>query len=113
LFVFNHCKLTAEPGVEHVWLGRPWRSMASVVFLNTEMGPHIEAAGWREWHPGETDYMESVFYAEFNSTGAGAHAGQRDPHTKRLTAADAANYETRRVLGGKDGWDPVSAAAGR
>ena len=109
LFVFNHCKLTAEPGVEHVWLGRPWRSMASVVFLNTEMGPHIEAAGWREWHPGETDYMESVFYAEFNSTGAGAHAGQRDPHTKRLTAADAANYETRRVLGGKDGWDPVSS----
>jgi len=109
LFVFNHCKLTAEPGVEHVWLGRPWRSMASVVFLNTEMGPHIEAAGWREWHPGETDYMESVFYAEFNSTGVGAHAGARDPHTKRLTTGDAASYETRRVLGGKDGWDPVAA----
>ena len=111
LFVFDHCRLTAEPGVEHVWLGRPWRSMASVVFLNTEMGPHIEAAGWREWHPGETDYMESVFYAEFNSTGAGAHAGQRDPHTKRLTAAEAATYETRRVLGGKDNWDPVTPTA--
>ena len=41
LFVFNHCKLTAEPGVSHVWLGRPWRPLASVVFLNTEMGAHI------------------------------------------------------------------------
>ncbi len=113
LFVFNHCKLTAEPGVEHVWLGRPWRSMASVVFLNTEMGPHIEAAGWREWHPGETDYMESVFYAEFNSTGTGAHASERDPHTKKLTAADSANYQAGRVLGGQDGWDPIAAAAAR
>ena len=107
LFVFNHCKLTAEPGVAHVWLGRPWRSMASVVFLNTEMGAHIEPAGWREWHPGETDYMSSVMYAELNSTGPGAHPGDRDPHTRKLTPATAAAYETRKVLGGKDGWDPT------
>jgi len=107
LFVFNHCKLTAEPGVEHVWLGRPWRSMASVVFLNTEMGAHIEPAGWREWHPGETDYMSSVFYAEYNSTGPGAHPAERDPHTKKLTAAEAAAYETRKFLAGTDSWDPT------
>jgi pectin methylesterase-like acyl-CoA thioesterase len=107
LFVFNHCKLTAGPGVEHVWLGRPWRSLASVVFLNTEMGAHIEAPGWREWHPGETDYMQTVFYAEHNSTGPGAHPAERDPHTRKLTAAQATAYETRRVLAGKDGWDPT------
>jgi polygalacturonase len=107
LFVFDHCKLTAEPGVTHVWLGRPWRSMASVVFLNTEMGAHIESAGWREWHPGETDYMSSVMYAEFNSTGPGAHPNERDPHTKKLTASEAAAYDARKVLRGKDGWDPT------
>ena len=106
LFVFNHCKLTAEPGVSHVWLGRPWRPLASVVFLNTEMGAHIEPAGWREWHPGETNYMQSVFYAEYNSTGPGAHVNERDPHTKKLTAAEAAGYETKRVLGGADHFDP-------
>ena len=106
LFVFNHCRLTAEPGVSHVWLGRPWRSMASVVFLNTEMGAHIEPPGWREWHPGETNYMESVFYAEYNSTGPGAHPKERDPHTKKLTPTEAAAYETKRILEGKDHWDP-------
>ena len=37
-FVFNHCKLTATAGVDSVWLGRPWRPYATVVFLNTEMG---------------------------------------------------------------------------
>jgi len=108
LFVFNHCKLTAEPGVSHVWLGRPWRALASVVFLNTEMGAHIEPAGWREWHPGETNYMQSVFYAEYNSTGPGAHVNERDSHTKKLTAAEAAGYETKRVLGGADHFDPAA-----
>jgi polygalacturonase len=105
-YVFNRCKLTAEPGVANVWLGRPWRPYASVVFLNTEMGAHIEPAGWREWHPGETRYMDTVFYAEFNSSGPGAHPDQRDPHTKRLTADEAARYEARRFLAGKDNWQP-------
>ena len=106
-YVFNHCKLTADPGVQHVWLGRPWRPYATVIFMNTEMGDFIEPAGWREWHPGETHYLETVLYAEYNSTGPGAHPGDRDPHTKHLTAAQAAQYQTRRYLAGADGWDPV------
>ncbi|MGD0547177.1 MAG: pectinesterase family protein, partial [Terracidiphilus sp.] len=52
-FVFNHCKLLADPGVTgKVYLGRPWRPYATVIFLNTEMGEHIDPSGWREWHPG-------------------------------------------------------------
>jgi len=102
-FVFNHCKLTADAGVTGVWLGRPWRPYAKVIFLNTEMGAHIVPAGWREWHPGETHSLETVYYAEYNSTGPGAHPGERDPHTKLLTAAEAARYETKTFL---DGWDP-------
>jgi polygalacturonase len=105
-YVFNHCKLTAEAGMNHVWLGRPWRPYATVIFLNTEMGDFIEPAGWREWHPGETNYLDTVFYAEFNSTGPGAHRPERDPHTKHLTEAEAAQYETRRYLAGADGWNP-------
>ncbi len=105
-FVFNHCKLTAEPGVDHVWLGRPWRQYASVVFMNTEMGSHIEPAGWREWHPGETNYLETVFYAEYNSSGPGASADKRDPHAKQLSPEEASYYETNRFLSGPDGWSP-------
>jgi polygalacturonase len=106
-YVFNHCKLTAEPTVSDVWLGRPWRPYASVVFLNTEMGAHIVPAGWREWHPGETTYMNTVWYAEFNSMGPGAHPNERDPHTKKLTPDEAARFETRRFLAGKDDWNPI------
>jgi polygalacturonase len=107
-FVFNNCRLTADPGVTEVWLGRPWRPYAKVIFLNTEMGDHIVPAGWREWHPGETHSIETVYYAEFNSTGPGAHPGARDPHTKLLTAAEAAQYETKTFL---NGWDPEASSA--
>ena len=86
-----------------VWLGRPWRPYAKVIFLNTEMGDHIVPAGWREWHPGETHSLEKASYAEYNSTGPGAHRGKRDPHTRILTAAEAAQYETKTFL---NGWDP-------
>jgi len=93
VFVFNHCKLTAEPGVGNVWLGRPWRPYANVVFLNTEMGAHIQPAGWREWHPGETHSIETAFYAEYNSSGPGGDPRQRDTHTKQLTAEQAARFQ--------------------
>ncbi len=102
-YIFDHCRLTAEPGQTRVYLGRPWRPYAAVIFLNTEMGPHIEAAGWREWHAGETKSLETAYYAEYNSTGPGANAAKRDAHSHQLTAAEAAKYEVKTFF---QGWDP-------
>jgi polygalacturonase len=106
-FVFNFCKLTADPGVANVYLGRPWRSYATVIFLNSEMGNHIVPAGWREWHPNETHSLETAFDAECNSTGPGAPDGQRDPHTHLLTLEQARQFEPSVFLRGSDDWDPV------
>jgi polygalacturonase len=111
-FVLNRCKLIADAGVTGpVYLGRPWRPYATVVYLDTEMGSHIDPAGWREWHPGETHSIETVFYAEYNSTGPGAHPDQRDPHTRFLTAGQARQYEPQVFLRGADGWDPTQVNA--
>jgi len=104
IFVFQRCRLTAEPGVSGVWLGRPWRDQASVVFLGTEMGAHIEPAGWREWHPGETNRIETAFFAEHGSTGPGAQPGQRDAHGHALSATEAERFGRQAVLAGRDGW---------
>jgi pectin methylesterase-like acyl-CoA thioesterase len=106
-YVFHHCRLTAEPGVTGVWLGRPWRPYSKVVYIETEIGAHIEPAGWREWAPGQTKSLETSYYAEFGSTGPGANPKARDPHSHQLTAEEAAQYETRRYLAGSDGWDPT------
>jgi pectin methylesterase-like acyl-CoA thioesterase len=108
-FVFDHCTLSAPDGVSKVYLGRPWRPYARVIFLHTEMGPHIDPAGWHEWHPGETHSLDTAYYAEFESSGPGASRAQRDPHTRFLTEKDAKQFETKSFLAAPDGWDPTSA----
>ena len=106
-YVFHRCRLTADPGVSNVFLGRPWRPYASVVYLDTEMGAHIEPAAWREWHPGETHSIETTFYAEQGSTGPGARLSQRDPDAHVLTPSEAEKYLPANFLRGSDGWNPA------
>jgi polygalacturonase len=107
-FVFDHCKITADPGVTGpVYLGRPWRPYATVIFMHTWMGDKIDPAGWHEWHPGQTHSLDTAYYAEFDSSGPGAHHDQRDPHTHFLTPEQAAQYEPKVFLRGTDNWDPA------
>ena len=107
-YVFHACKLTADPEVDNVYLGRPWRPYASVVYLDTEMGAYIQPAGRREWHPGETHSLDTAFYAEGGSTGPGARTSAREPHSKQLTAEEAKKFVSQNFLGGSDNWDPTA-----
>jgi polygalacturonase len=107
-FVIDHSKLTADPGVTGpIFLGRPWRPYATVIYMHTEMDDKIDPAGWREWHPGDTHSLDTAYYAEFDSTGPGAHHDQRDSHTHFLTPEQAAQYEPKVFLRGADNWDPT------
>ena len=103
-YVFKDCKLTADPGVENVYLGRPWRDYARTVFLNCEMGSQIIPAGWHNW--GKPHAEQTAFYAEYNSTGPGANVSQRAGWSHQLTAAQAAEYTIENALSGSDGWNP-------
>jgi polygalacturonase len=105
-FVFHECRLEAEPDIENVYLGRPWRPYATVVYLKTWMGAQIVPAGWREWHPGETDYLPTAFYAEYQSSGPGGGSAERQTHARQLTTEQAAKFEPVEFLRGSDGWDP-------
>jgi pectin methylesterase-like acyl-CoA thioesterase len=105
-YVFDHCRLTAGPGLSKVYLGRPWRSHASVVFLHTAMGPEIAPAGWLEWQHDGRDSLPTAFYAEYGSSGPGANPQARDPHSRQLTAAEAAQFSVKAWMSGDDGWNP-------
>lgn len=107
-FVFTRCKLTAASGVTNVYLGRPWRPYARVIFLFTAMGSHVDPVGWREWHPGETDSLDTAWYAEYKSSGPGSSPPRRDPHTRFLTPRQAESFATKRFLGPPDNWDPTA-----
>jgi polygalacturonase len=111
-FVFNHCKLTADSAVTGpVYLGRPWRAYSTVIYLHTEMGDKIAPAGWSEWHAETSRTLDTSYYAEFDSTGPGAHHDERDPHTHFLTPDEARQYEPQVFLRGADNWNPLAKPA--
>jgi len=105
-YLIYKSKLTADKGVSKVWLGRPWREFATVTYIDTEMGAHIEPAGWREWLPG-MHRIETATYSEYGSTGPGAHPGQRDLHSAQISGEEAKHYTPEEFLRGADNWNPV------
>jgi polygalacturonase len=105
-FVFRDCRVVAAPGVENVYLGRPWRPYATVVFLDTWIDAHIVPAAWREWHPGETNYLATAFFAEYHSSGPGADVSQRQRYASQLTQEQAQKFAPEDFLRGTDGWNP-------
>lgn len=86
-YVFKHCKLTAEPGVDKVYLGRPWRPYAYTLFIECELGKHIVSAGWHNW--GKQSNEETARYMEYKNTGEGANASERVAWSKQLTKKEA------------------------
>ncbi|MCR5840687.1 MAG: hypothetical protein K6G86_01265 [Bacteroidales bacterium] len=89
-YVFKDCRLTADPGVTKVYLGRPWRPYAQTVFLNCELGGHIRPEGWHNW--GKESNEQTAFYAEYGCTGPGSDASARVGWSHQLTPAEAARY---------------------
>ena len=102
-YVFYDCKLTADEGVDKVYLSRPWRPYAQAVFVLCEMGHHIIGAGWDNWRNKENE--KTVFYAEYRSRGAGAAPGERATFSHQLK--DVKDYAIETVLAGEDGWNPL------
>lgn len=86
-YVFKHCKLTAEPGVDKVYLGRPWRPYAYTLFIECELGKHIVSAGWHNW--GKQSNEETARYMEYKNTGEGANASERVAWSKQLIKKEA------------------------
>jgi pectinesterase len=102
-FVFRDCRLTGEAG-SSVFLGRPWRSAARVVFLSCWMGGHIRPEGWDNWKdPGNE---KTAWFAELDSKGPGANPAARVPWAREINAAAASAFAPEVFLKGTDDWDP-------
>jgi len=107
-YIFDHCRVTAAEGVGELWLGRPWRAYASVVFLNTELQAQVAPKGWSEWHSGETHSLETAYYAEYRSSGPGANSTSRDSHSRQLSAGDAERLLASSLKIGNDNWNSAA-----
>ena len=95
-YVFEHCKISGPAPSGTVYLGRPWTDYASVVFADCMMDDEIAPAGWYDW--GRSETHGTAFFAEYNSSGAGADPGGRVDWSHQLTASAAADYTVATVF---------------
>lgn len=95
-YTFLHCRLTADEGVDKVFLGRPWRNYARTVFIECTLGTHILPEGWQNW--GRKEAETKTFYAEYKNTGPGAALDKRVPWAHVLTAKEAKAYTLTNIF---------------
>lgn len=85
-----------------MYLGRPWRVDAHIVFINCELGVHLKHVGYFDWN--KVEVPEHTRYKAIACTGEGlTHRATwvpwsqvYDPHD------DAPQYSKKRVL---QDWD--------
>jgi pectin methylesterase-like acyl-CoA thioesterase len=114
-FVMYNSKVITNPstGFTNDYLGRPWGTYATNIYINTNMQAAISTPGWIEFTPGTTNNLPTSYYAEYGSTGAGAAgytAHTRESHVIYLTAAQIVQYEPNNYLKGSDNWVPTSVS---
>jgi Pectin methylesterase len=95
-YVFINCKLTAAEGVTKVFLGRPWRDYAKVVFIKCELGTHIQPDGWANWQGTGRD--KTAYYAEYGNTGPGSDISKRVLWSHQLSKKEASKYTLNNIL---------------
>ena len=101
-FVFQNCKITAASGVNKVYLGRPWRSFANVVFLNCTMGSFIIPEGWDNWSNPANE--KTATFQEYQNTGVGANRSKRVSWSHGLSAAEASIFSKENIFA-PQGWE--------
>jgi len=100
-FVFFDCKLTGDPGLSGVSLGRPWRPYASVTYIRCEIGDHILSEGWNNWR--NPDNEKTARYSEYKSFGTGANIEDRVKWAKQLNDDEVKAYTLKNIFGD---WNP-------
>jgi pectinesterase len=105
-FVFKNCVVTAAPGINQVFLGRPWRKNARTVFIQCELDAGIRPEGWDNWK--NTGNEKTVFYAEYRCTGAGANTKNRVPWCHQLSTRQSSFYTPENIFAGKIKWNPFT-----
>lgn len=74
-----------SPSEGTVYLGRPWRDYARVVFQRSSLSDIINSAGWEQWSTSEA-LTDDVTFAEYDNTGDGA-SGTRASFASTLSSA--------------------------
>ncbi|KAL2229191.1 pectinesterase-like [Sesamum indicum] len=79
--VIQKCRIGATSDLRPVqssfptYLGRPWKEYSRTIVMQTDISNVINPAGWYEWNGNFA--LNTLFYAEYQNTGAGAGTSNR------------------------------------
>ncbi|CAI9760966.1 unnamed protein product [Fraxinus pennsylvanica] len=79
--VIQKCRIGATSDLRPVigsvetYLGRPWKEYSRTVVMQSDISNVIHPAGWYEWNGNFA--LNTLFYAEYQNTGAGAGTSNR------------------------------------
>lgn len=115
-FVFQNCSINgneeymnlyhSNPNVHKNFLGRPWKEYSRTVFVNCNLEVLVHPEGWMPWN-GEFA-LETLYYGEFNSSGAGANVTGRVPWSSQIPAEHVDSYSLKNFIQG-DKWIPSTS----
>ena len=95
-YVFMNCRFEADTTAKMVFLGRPWRPYAKVVYIECWLGSHIRPDGWDNWRNPENE--KTAYYAEYKSKGPGANSTTRVPWSHQLTNEEVKIYTKEQIF---------------
>ncbi|KAL3377491.1 hypothetical protein AABB24_003746 [Solanum stoloniferum] len=93
--------LAPVKGSVKTYLGRPWKAYSRTVYMQSNIGDHIDPAGWSEW---DGDFaLKTLYYGEYMNKGAGAGISKRvnwPGYHKALTTSEAAKFTVGQLIQG-------------
>lgn len=88
-YVINNSSVAAASGASvasgAIYLGRPWRNYARVVFQETTLSDVVNSAGWKVWSDSDTR-TDNVDFAEYDNSGDGASTSGRASFSSQLSS---------------------------
>ena len=97
-----HCRITGADEGKKIFLGRPWRDYATVLFYDTEIVQKLDPAGWEEWG----GRLKTATYREYKSHGPGVNGSNRIVISPALTGDEEKQLTPAGVLSRPDQWNP-------
>ncbi|XP_055803918.1 pectinesterase-like [Solanum dulcamara] len=93
--------LAPVKGSVKTYLGRPWKTYSRTVYMQSNIGDHIDPAGWSEWNG---DFaLKTLYYGEYMNKGPGAGISKRvnwPGYHKALTKSEATKFTVGQMIQG-------------